>query len=51
MGGEGVKVGHKEVAVVVVLNLHEFAEGAIVISEVEIACGANAAEHYFFFRI
>ena len=46
--GEAVEVGYEEVAVVVVLNLHEFAQGAVVVSEMEVACGTDATEHYFF---
>ena len=39
VGGEGVKVGDEEVAVVLVLELDPVVEGAHVVAEVQTACG------------
>ncbi len=49
VGGEGMQVGDEEVAVVVVLYAYEFAERTVVVAQVQVACGADAAYHYFFF--
>ncbi len=48
--GERVEVGHKEVAVVVVLQLDKFAECSVVVSQMEVSCRADAAENQFFLR-
>lgn len=42
IGCEGVEVSDEEEAVVVVLHFHEFAECAVVVAEVEVACGTDA---------
>ena len=51
MGGEGVEVGDDEAAVVVVLHAHELIQSAEVVAQVQIAGGADAAEHYFLLAI
>ncbi len=48
MSGESVQVGDKEAAVIVILHSYEFAQGAVIVAQMQIAGGADAAKHTFF---
>ena len=48
VSGQGVVVGHEEVAVVDVLHGDEVAQGAEIIAEVQVAGGAYTATYYIF---
>ena len=51
MSGERVEVGHEITAIVVVLHAHEFIEGTVIVAQMEVARGADAAEHYLFLAV
>ena len=48
MGGEGMIIGNEEIAVVFVLHLQEILQCPEIISEMEVACAADAAYYDFF---
>ena len=43
--GEGVVVGNKEVALLVVLHLYKVTQCAKIVAQVEFACRANTTDH------
>ena len=47
VGGQGVEVGDEIAAVEVVLHPDEFLESAIIVAEMEVAGGADTAQHHF----
>ena len=48
MSGEGVEVGYEEATVIILLHSHEFAQRSVIVAEVEVAGGTDAAQHYLF---
>ena len=46
--GDGVQVGHKEIAVVFLNHLRPVAYGPQVVAQVQISAGLDAGEHDFF---
>ena len=45
---ERVEVGNEETTVEVVLNFDEFAQSAVLVAQMEVACRADATQDYFF---
>ena len=49
IGGQRMKVGYEETAIIVILHSQEFAEGAEVVAQMKVAGGADSAHHDLFF--
>ena len=49
--GQRVPVGDEEIAVVVFLHLHEATHGAVVVAEVKVSGGADAAQYDVFHQL
>ena len=50
MGGKGMVVGNEEIAVVFILHFDKVAQSAEIVTEVQVASGADAAAHDFTLR-